>query len=297
MAVLELRDIQAGRRGKETLRDLGLSVETGEAFLVLGKQGAGKTCLLSITSGQARPRSGTVRLYGSEYPRHSRRVGAVVSNPPLFENLCVADNLMARALSLGMPQARRAVNATMARLRLAGHAGEKVETLPAGPHAWLQLAWALIGSPDLLILDDILRGLDPQDRTTMAGMLRRLVSEEGVTLLMASREAASLMSVATRIGILADGRIDRAYTPDELRGALKRRVRVRTSNTETTLARIEAELADVQIVLAENGSLEIAGSSLDEVSRLLDRLPERVIELTETSVPMDDALREAAPRC
>lgn len=297
MAVLELRGIQAGRRGKDTLQDLSLSVEAGEAFLVLGKQGAGKTCLLSIASGQALPRSGTVRLYGSEYPRHSRRVGAVVSNPSLFENLCVADNLMARALSLGVAQARQAVDATMARLRLADHAGEKAGTLPAGPHAWLQLAWALIGSPDLLILDDILRGLDPQDRTAMAGMLRRLVSEEGVTLLMASREAASLMSVATRIGILADGRIDRAYTPEELRGALKRRVRVRTSSIETTLARIETELADAQIVLTENGSLEIAGNSLDEVSRLLDRLPERVIELTETSVPMDDALREAAPRC
>lgn len=299
MAVLELEDITAGRRGREVLAGANLTIEDGDVYLLVGKPGSGKTSLLGIASGQAVPRSGNVRLYGCGYARHARRVAAVVGRPTFFAELNVRDNLMVRAVSLGVPKVADVVEETLARFALEAIAGVKVGALPAGSRAWLSLGWALIGSPDLLVLDDILLGLDPIDRSRMTAALRLLISETGVSMLLAAREAAPLMPIATRIGVLVNGRVGSEYTPDELRLALRGRVRVRTSNIETTLARLEGELLGADIALSDSGSLEIAGSSLDEVSKLLDRFPERVVELTEVGVLVDDLdyFGEEAPRC
>ncbi|MDO4849973.1 MAG: ATP-binding cassette domain-containing protein [Coriobacteriia bacterium] len=297
MAVLELMNIWAGRRGKEALRGASLSIEAGDAYLLVGKPGSGKTCLLGVASGQTVPRSGTVRLFGAEYAKYSRRVGAVVGHPAFFAGLTVKDNLMARAISLGVPRPDDVVGELLARFALDADANAKMGPLPAGAKAWASLAWGLIGSPDLLVLDDILLGLDPVDRSRMVAVLRRLVSETGLTLFIAAREAGPLMPLATRIGILAEGCIRHEYTPDELRDALRQRVRVRTSNIETTLARLESELSNADIVLTGHGSLEVTGSDLDEISRLLDRFPERIVELTETSVLASDVLGEGGPIC
>lgn len=297
MPVLELRNIKVGFHGKEVLAGASLSIEASDVYLLVGKPGSGKTSLLGVASGQAAPRSGTVRLFGAKYARYGRRVGAVVGHPALFVGLSVKDNLMVRAISLGVPRPDVVVGRLMASFGLDADADTKIGVLPAGAKAWASLAWGLVGSPDLLILDDILLGLDPVDRSRMVAELRRLTSEMGLTLLIAAREAGSLMPLATRIGILAEGRVRHEYTPDELRRILRRRVCVRTSNIETTLVRLENALPDADIVLTEHGLLEVAGSNLEEVSRLLDRFPERIVELTETSALAPDALGEEGPRC
>lgn len=299
MAVLELRDVAAGSRGREVLRGVGFALEAGDVYLLVGKPGAGKTILLGIASGQIEPGSGSVRLYGHRYARYARRVAAVVGRPSLFPNMSVRDNLMVRALSLGVPQPKDAVEKALDRFGLAGAAEAKTVMLSVGSRAWLGLAWALIGSPDLLVLDDILFGLDPIERSKVVSTLRSLAKEKGVTLLLSSREFSPLMSIATRIGVLVDGSIEREYSQDELRRALRGRIYVRTSNMETTLARMEDELTHASVVLTEDDSLEIAGSSLDEVSRLLDRFPERIVELREESVLANNyELRgERGPRC
>ncbi len=208
------------------VRDVSLRVSPGEIYGLLGLNGAGKTTMIRMLLGMVRPSAGGVELFGTRV-RPGRlpiwaRVGYLVETPTAYPELTVRENLqvVARLRRLTRPAA---VPEVIEQLALGPYADRRAGTLSLGNAQRLGLAKALIHAPDLLILDEPANGLDPAGVVEIRNLLRRLARDRNVTILWSSHILAEVSRLATRIGIIHNGRL-----VDELNTAeLARRERPR----------------------------------------------------------------------
>ena len=181
-------------RGRTTaLDDVSLQLEPGTLTGLLGPSGAGKTTLMRALVGVQIISSGSVTVLGR--PGGSRelrdRVGYVTQDPSVYSDLTVRQNLRYFARILGAPQGD--VDRVIEEVQLEGQADQMVTTLSGGEHSRVSLATALLGKPELLVLDEPTVGLDPVLRRDLWGLFARLAAS-GVTLLVSSH----VMDEATR---------------------------------------------------------------------------------------------------
>jgi ABC-2 type transport system ATP-binding protein len=196
-----------GRR--VAVSDVSFEVHAGEVFGFLGPNGAGKTTTIRMLVGLARPDRGRVRIRGldlsSDFTRAMRHVGCIVESPDLYKYLTGRENLLhfARMLSDGsqarIPDLARLVS-------LEGRLDEKVSTYSLGMRQRLGIAQALLGAPDLLILDEPANGLDPAGIREIRLLVRRLAAERGISVFVSSHLLAEVEQTCDRVAIIHRGR-------------------------------------------------------------------------------------------
>lgn len=181
------------RGGRIVLPELSFTVPQGQVTGLLGPSGGGKTTLMRALVGVQRVTSGQVRVLGlpAGTPGLRSRVGYVTQAPSVYGDLTVAENLRFFARLLGAPATD--VNAVVEQVDLADHAGDLVQRLSGGQRSRASLAVALLGRPELLVLDEPTVGLDPVLRRDLWQLFHRL-ADEGTTLLVSSH----VMDEATR---------------------------------------------------------------------------------------------------
>jgi branched-chain amino acid transport system ATP-binding protein len=213
--------------------DLVLDVAPGELHAVIGPNGAGKTTLIAQLSGQLRPDSGRIRFAGQDItalPMHRRsRLGLARSFQitSLFLDLSVLDNVAlavqahdghsfrfwrAARSETGL---RRTASAALERVGLAGRAEWPASALSHGEHRQLELAMALAASPRMLLLDEPMAGLGPEESARMVTMLRALKAE--LTILLVEHDMEAVFALADRITVLVYGRVIASGAPDGIR--------------------------------------------------------------------------------
>ena len=192
------------------VRDVSLRVPPGEIYGLLGLNGAGKTTMIRMLLGMVRPSAGGVELFGTRV-RPGRlpiwgRVGYLVETPAAYPELTVRENLeiVYRLRRLARPAA---VPEVIERLALGPYADRRAGTLSLGNAQRLGLAKALIHAPDLLILDEPANGLDPAGVVEIRNLLRGLARDRNVTIFWSSHILAEVSRLATRIGIIHNGRL------------------------------------------------------------------------------------------
>jgi len=203
------------RGGKVVLPELTCEVARGTVTGLLGPSGSGKTTLIRSVVGVQRVAGGRIEVLGE--PAGARalraRVGYMTQAPSVYRDLTVRENLRFFARVLGAPLA--AVERAIGEVSLTGHGDQVVSSLSGGEQARVSLATALLGSPDLLVLDEPTVGLDPVLRRDLWQLFHSL-AERGVTLLVSSH----VMDEADRCDallLLREGRLLARGTPAELR--------------------------------------------------------------------------------
>ncbi|MFC4554752.1 ABC transporter ATP-binding protein [Georgenia faecalis] len=213
MTVLEMRDVRKDYPGARALDGVDLDVERGEIVAVLGPNGAGKTTAFELVLGLVRPTSGTVRVLG-ERPggRVRTRVGAMLQSAGLPEQTTVRE--VVRLVGRAYPQALD-TDDVLARTALTKRASRTVTSLSGGERQRLLLAMALVGAPELLVLDEPTAAMDVASRRTFWDQARASV-HDGATILFATHDLAEASTVADRVVVVADGRIVADTTADAL---------------------------------------------------------------------------------
>ena len=180
-----LRVVRGGRHGVEVIRALDLTVPTGAVVGLLGPSGSGKTTLMRTIVGVQDHATGTVDVLGlpAGHPDLRHRVGYVTQAPSVYTDLSVAENLRYVARLLGARPDD--VDSALAHVDLTRLADRKVSNLSGGERSRVSLAMALVGSPELLVLDEPTVGLDPVLRRDLWNLFREL-GDEGTTLLVSS---------------------------------------------------------------------------------------------------------------
>ena len=197
---------------------VSLTVRRGEVYGFLGPNGAGKTTTLRMVLGLVRPTSGRVVVLGEApgSPPVVARVGALVEGPGFYPYLSGRDNL--RVMARYQRLEDRAVDAVLDRVDLRSRGGDRYSRYSLGMKQRLGVAAALLGDPDLLVLDEPTNGLDPAGMADMRALLVH-VAAGGQTVVLSSHLLAEVQEVCDRVGVIAGGRLLAEGTVAELRGA------------------------------------------------------------------------------
>ena len=211
-----------GSNGKEIIKGLNMQLARGDIFGLVGRNGAGKTTLLKCITGIVLPTSGSIELFGESNPKklHISRakIGGIIEKPPIDEELSAWDNLKLYAIRMGLSNERiREVLETVGLTRHGDAAlkKERVKTFSLGMKQRLGIAIALLGKPELMILDEPLNGLDPEGIMWFRKMVLDL-NKQGVSFIISSHLLRELDEVATCYGIMKSGQIIGNITADKL---------------------------------------------------------------------------------
>src|SRR4051794_10032068 len=203
------------RGGRTVLPDLSVTVPHGQVVGLLGPSGCGKSTLLRSVVGVQKVAGGTVTVLG--HPAGAKqlrtRIGYVTQAPSVYADLTVSENLAYFAAVLGVPRSRRAaeVERVLELVALADHAHARVDQLSGGEFSRVSLGAALLGTPELLVLDEPTVGLDPVLRRDLWALFGRL-ARDGATLLVSSH-VMDEASRCDRLLLMRDGRILADDTP------------------------------------------------------------------------------------
>jgi zinc/manganese transport system ATP-binding protein len=261
--VATLEAVTCGYRRQPVFRDVTLTLYTGQLAGVVGPTGSGKTTLLKAMLGLVRPRQGKVRVFGAPVTRATRaRIGYV----PQLETLdwqfpVTAEQVVLMGAYRGMswlpwcrPGERQAALQLMEQLGIAECAGQHIRELSGGQQQRVFLARALLGKPQLLILDEPTVGVDLKTQHDILHLLEDL-SEEGITIVLTTHDLNAVAAhlpwlICFNRGIIAQGPPDLVFTPDILR----------------------ATYASEMLVLRQHGYLLVANSPLVYQGRHGDHL-------------------------
>jgi ABC-2 type transport system ATP-binding protein len=196
-----------GRR--EAVVDVSFEVHEGEVFGFLGPNGAGKTTTIRMLVGLARPDRGTIRIRGLDLSHDFRRamehVGCIVESPDLYKYLTGRENLLhfARMLPDG---ASSRIPELASLVALEERLDDKVSTYSLGMRQRLGIAQALLGNPDLLILDEPANGLDPAGIREIRLLVRRLADQRNISVFVSSHLLSEVEQMCDRVAIIHRGR-------------------------------------------------------------------------------------------
>jgi ABC-2 type transport system ATP-binding protein len=241
---VETRGLTKRYRGDVLALDgVDLQVARGEIYGFLGLNGAGKSTAIRLLLGMIRPTAGEARLFGepvhSDTPGLWRRVGHLVETATAYPELTVRENLDAAGRLQGLTDAS-AVPRLIEQLKLGQYAERRAGILSLGNLQRLALARALLHDPDLLILDEPANGLDPAGVVEVRELLRAQVRERGATVFMSSHILAEVDRLATRIGIVHEGRLIEELDSAALEAYRDRRLEVATRDLPAAAATLRA---------------------------------------------------------
>ncbi|MFE7202603.1 ABC transporter ATP-binding protein [Pseudonocardia alni] len=182
-----------------------LQVHPGRVYGLLGPNGAGKSTTLKMLLGLVTPSAGTICLFGTPWRRGAlARIGASIDGPALYEHLSAAEHLQVHAYltGVGRDEVRRVLEA----VGLADTGRTRVRAFSTGMKGRLALATAMLGDPDLLLLDEPQNGLDPEGMRALRAIIREMV-DQGRTIVLSSHLLDEVGKVADDIGVISSGRL------------------------------------------------------------------------------------------
>ncbi|MCI8293410.1 MAG: ATP-binding cassette domain-containing protein [Hespellia sp.] len=239
--VLKTNALSKTYKNFKALDGLSMHVPENAIYGFVGKNGAGKTTLIRLICGLQEPTSGEYTLFGRKSTEKNivksrRRIGAVVETPSIYLEMTAEDNLKQQYQVLGLPS-YEGIADLLELVGLANTGKKKAKNFSLGMRQRLGIAVALAGSPDFLVLDEPVNGLDPQGIIEIRELILKLNREQKITVLISSHILDELSKLATHYGFIDNGRLVKEISAIELEEACRKCVRVEVSDTRI-LARV-----------------------------------------------------------
>lgn len=213
---------------------VSMHIKKGAIYGFIGRNGAGKTTTLRMISGLASPTAGEIELFGCrgrELSRIRSRVGCLIEGPGLYGSMSARDNLKMKSMLLGVY--KRGYEEELLNIVGLGGVGKKpVKRYSLGMKQRLGIALALVGEPDLLVLDEPINGLDPQGIAEVRDTVLKLNRERNMTILISSHILEELSKIATDYGIIHNGTLLQELTNEELMEKCSERLEVTLDDPE-----------------------------------------------------------------
>ena len=190
-------------KDQKAVNKVSLNIPKGCVYGLLGPNGAGKSTTLKMITGIMKPTDGESIYDGKTWNRGVlEEIGALIENPPIYENLTARENLEVRAILLGTPKSR--IDEVLKTVSLTNTGKKKAGQFSLGMKQRLGIALALLGNPKLLILDEPTNGLDPIGIEELRELIRSF-PKQGITVILSSHILSEVQMCADYIGIISDG--------------------------------------------------------------------------------------------
>ena len=203
--MLQTKNLCKSFKHQEAVHKVSLNVEKGKVYGLLGPNGAGKSTTLKMLTGILKPSSGEIYFDGKPWSRNIlSEIGALIENPPIYDNLSAWENLKVRALLLGVEDDR--ISEVLKIVSLTNTGKKRAGQFSLGMKQRLGIAAAIYEAPELILLDEPTNGLDEAGREQICGLLRK-ERERGALIVLASHDSAILETVSDEIYSISGGRI------------------------------------------------------------------------------------------
>lgn len=205
--IIETSSLSKRYKGRYAVSNLNLKIGKGEIFGFLGPNGAGKTTTIRMLLGLIQPSGGHIQIFGQPLRRNRlqilRRVGSLVEYPSYYGHLSATDNLEAIRRIIDAPKNR--ISEVLGIVGLMKEAKRPVKGFSLGMKQRLGIASALLGSPELLVLDEPTNGLDPAGILEIRELIKAMPREHGITVLISSHLLSEVEQMANTVGIIRQG--------------------------------------------------------------------------------------------
>lgn len=242
------------------LSKVGLSIVRGRIYGLVGKNGAGKTTLMRIVTGQALPTEGEIELFGRSdsagLNRARRRTGAMIETPSFYPYMTARENLEYYRIQRGITS-KALCDELLVEVELSDAGKKHFKDFSLGMKQRLGLALALMNSPDFLILDEPVNGLDPMGIVKFRNLLLRLNQEKGITILISSHILSELSSLATYYGFLDRGVLVEQISAEALNEKCRQYIELKVSDAEKAAAVLEQQLSCTEYEVVPGNVLHV----------------------------------------
>jgi ABC-2 type transport system ATP-binding protein len=212
--MLEIENLTLAYHKKPILENFNLSVGRGDIYGIIGNNGVGKTTLLKAITGLLRYKQGKITIHAEG--RKKPLIGTIIEKPGLFKDMSAYENIKAKALLLGVKYKKADIAKLLQKVGLGDVGRKRTGAFSMGMKQRLGIALALVGEPDILVLDEPINGLDPQGINEVRNLLLKIYEETGLTMLISSHILGELSRIATHFLVMGKGgRIIRNCTKEE----------------------------------------------------------------------------------
>lgn len=235
--VIETRGLGKRYKGRYAVSNLNLHIAKGDIYGFLGPNGAGKTTTIRMLLGLIKPSTGSIKVFGQPLEKERlsilRKVGSLVEYPSNYGHLTAVQNLEAIRHIIGAPKSR--IDEVLAIVGLSKEAKRPVKGYSLGMKQRLGIASALLGNPELLILDEPTNGLDPSGILEVRELIKEMPRQFGITVLISSHLLSEVEQMASVVGIIRRGELVFQDSIHSLRQQSKSSLTLRVSETEDAL--------------------------------------------------------------
>ena len=263
---------------------VSMTVNKGDIYGFIGKNGAGKTTFMRVVLGLSAPTEGTVELFGGRSPEEAgKKIGALIEAPGIFPHCTAKENMKRFAILKDEDESK--IDGLLDFVGLGDVGNKKAGKFSLGMKQRLGIAIAMLGDPELLILDEPVNGLDPTGMKEIRDLILRLNREKGITVLISSHLLDELSKIVTRYGIINNGVLVDEIDASEMKAKTGHRLIIVVDDVEKAVSLLEKEVGKDSIGI--NGHAIGLSSGLDRTAELNALLVKNGVAVSSLSVKTD----------
>ncbi len=283
--IIDTHNLEFGFSNKNMLlKNVNLRVERGSIYGFLGPNGAGKTTTIRLLLGLLKDRSRSINLFGKTLSENRieslSKIGALIEQPSLYEHLSGYDNLeITRQLKKA---GKEKIDEVLKIVRLTEAEHKKVKAYSLGMKQRLGIAIALLGEPELLILDEPVNGLDPKGMMEMRELLKAINEKYNTTIFLSSHLISEIEKIVTHVGIINMGELLFQGTINELRNLNKTELHLHIKVNDTSEA--INSLKKIYKAVEKEGGVDVIVDSREQVNQIIQELVAKNIKIYEAII-------------
>lgn len=283
--ILKTNSLTKSYHGVNALKDVSITLEAGRIYGLIGQNGAGKSTLMRLISGLNFPDRGSIELFGHTGTKalqiERKRIGCMIEYPSISPNMTAKENMRLHRIMRGIPN-KEIEDELLELVGLTGTGKKKSKNFSLGMKQRLGIATALLGSPELLILDEPINGLDPIGVVEVRNLLKKLCEEHHMAILISSHNLPELYQTATDYIIIHKGEIKQAITLEELEGRCRHHLLISCEQPEKLASVLEMKLKTTNFNVMPDKTVKLY-DYLDEKEKVSRVLFENGIIVTNLS--------------
>lgn len=295
--VLKTNNLTKQYNKNVVLDNVNITIKKGDIYGLIGRNGAGKTTLMKIITTLASPTSGTFELFNTcsendELFDNKKRVGSLIEYPAFYPNLSAYDNLKYYTIQRGIVDKNK-INKVLELVNLTGTGKKKVKTFSLGMKQRLGIALAILNSPDFVILDEPINGLDPIGISELRDTFKKL-SDNGITLLISSHILSELYLLANEFGFLENGKLIKELSKEELDLECSKCLVIKTDDSKKVSVLLEKELNTNNYKVINNEEIRVYDytDDSDKVSDVLVNNKIKIKGFYESDISLEEYFKE-----
>ena len=295
--VLKTNNLTKQYNKNVVLDNVNITIKKGDIYGLIGRNGAGKTTLMKIITTLASPTSGTFELFNTssendELFDNKKRVGSLIEYPAFYPNLSAYDNLKYYTIQRGIVD-KNQINKVLELVNLTGTGKKKVKTFSLGMKQRLGIALAILNSPDFVILDEPINGLDPIGISELRDTFKKL-SDNGITLLISSHILSELYLLANEFGFLENGKLIKELSKEELDLECSECLVIKTDDSKKVSVLLEKELNTNNYKVINNEEIRVYDytDDSDKVSDVLVNNKIKIKGFYESGISLEEYFKE-----